>query len=161
MKYTEPDIEHIYKETLDCAIAGLSNLPVANGREPSFQGLNGWVYEQTIRFCLENELSILGAVFAVKEQFPLRGRAKADLLVGRVAIEIKAAGFFGDDSEKYKKYRAIASEKNLRYLYITRQESHRPYYLAAQYAFGSGKAFFLTESHAWRNFVEAVLEGNI
>ena len=37
----------------------------------------------------------------IEEQVPLYGRTKIDLLVSRVAVEIKALGSFGDDARKY------------------------------------------------------------
>lgn len=160
MRFTETDIDALFVENLQRAISSLANITVAGGRPPAFQGLNGWVYEQTIRFCLENELDLLGLLLPVSEQFKLKGRAKADLLVGTTAIEIKAGGLFGDDSEKYRKYKNITEEKSLSYLYITRQENYRPYYLATKEIFGNEHAFFLNEPGSWNKFVKAVLRTN-
>jgi hypothetical protein len=160
MKFTEEEIDSLFVENLQRATSVLSSLPVAAGRKPTFQGLNGWLYEQTIRFCLEEELRLLDITLPISEQFQLKGRARADLLVGQTAVEIKAGGLFGDDSEKYRKYKAITAERNLKYLYITRQETHQPYYLATKAVFGPNGAFFLSENGSWRNFVLAVAASN-
>ena len=157
------DIERIYEENLALAVARLQDVPVARGRKPSFQGLNGWVYEQTIRSCLEDELQRQGLSLPIQDQQTLKGRAKVDLFVGNAtAIEIKAGGVFGDDAEKYKKYCAIArsEEKKWTYLYVTRKESHKPYYEATKEVFGQDSAFFLNEENGWHDFVAAVIKAN-
>ena len=161
MKYSEEKIEKIYKDNLDLAKDSLKKLPVSSGKEISLRGLNGWVYEQTIQFCLIEELELLSSgPFDVEEQFKIKGRAKADLLVGNTAIEIKAGGIFGNESEKYKKYKAILNESGYSYLYITKQETHAPYRKAIQEAFGEKCCFFLSDKNSWRDFVNAVIPAN-
>lgn len=98
------------RRILNAARQLLASLPVAEKREPNTKGLSGWVYEQTVRHCLSEELITLGLCPTIEEQVPLYGRTKIDLLVGRVAIEIKALGFFGDDARKYSRYRAKVEE---------------------------------------------------
>lgn len=156
------DIERIYDKSLSHAIASLQANPVARGRKPSFQGLNGWIYEQTIRSCLEDELQAVGLSLPIKDQQALRGRAKVDLFVGdATAIEIKAGGIFGDDAEKYRKYCAIArNERKWTYLYVTRIETYKPYYEATKEVFWHNSAFFLNEENGWRDFVAAVIYAN-
>jgi len=112
MKYNERTIEKIYQENLIVARQLLASLTIAEGREPNLTGLNGWVYEQTIRYCLCQELIAQGLSPIIKEQVPLYGRTKIDLLVGRLAIEIKALGSFGDDAKKYTKYKAKVEKKD-------------------------------------------------
>ena len=126
MKYDENEVEKLYQENLSAARQLLASLPVAEGREPTTKGLNGWVYEQTIRHCLSQELIALGIFPIIKEQVPLYGRTKIDLLVGRVAVEIKALGSFGDDARKYSKYRTKVEEKGWVYCYLTRSETYQP-----------------------------------
>ena len=161
-KYRGCDIERIYTENLSIAIDGLKDIPVARGRKPAFQGLNGWVYEQTIRSCLEDELKQIGLMLEIRDQVTLQGRAKVDLFVGTAtAIEIKAGGIFGDDADKYRGYRAIARDtKQWTYLYVTRKETHRPYYEATKQVFGPEAAFFLNEDQGWADFVSAVVQAN-
>ena len=136
MRYDEFEIERLYQENLSAARQLLASLPVAEGREPTTKGLNGWVYEQTICHCLSQELKVLGILPSIAEQVPLYGRVKIDLLVGRVAIEIKALGSFGDDAKKYSGYRTKVEQKGWVYCYLTRGETYRPYRLATEEAFG-------------------------
>lgn len=161
MKYNGSDIERIFNENLSLAAIGLETIPIARGRKPSFQGLNGWVYEQTIHSCLEDELLLQNISLPITQQKTLKGRAKVDLFVGlNTAIEIKAGGIFGDDSEKYKKYCSIAAEIGWTYLYITKRETHKPYYEATKAVFGDDSAFFLNEETGWEDFVNAVIKAN-
>lgn len=161
MKYSEVSIEEIYSKNLELAVGSLAKLPITKGREPKFQGLNGWVYEQTLRSCLEDELERIGITLSISEQVKLKGRAKADLLVGRTAIEIKAGGLFGDDSEKYGRYKKFTNEMNIAYLYITRHETYRPYYLATQSVFGEAHSFFLSEKGTWERFISTLVSTNL
>lgn len=160
MKYSEKEIEDIFNKNVNLATQALSNIPVAKGKEPSLRGLNGWVFEQTIQSCLVDELALLGKNYQISEQFKISGRAKADLLVGKTAIEIKAGGMFGDESEKYKRYKTILTERDILYLYITMHETYPPYREAMKKAFGEDSCFFLSEKNAWKNFVMAVISRN-
>ena len=136
-------------------------MPVAEGREPSFTGLSGWIYEQTICYCLSQELKALGIPPSISQQEPLYGRVKIDLLVGRVAIEIKSLGSFGDDAKKYSKYRTKVERKKWVYCYLTRSETYQPYRLAVEEAFGEKRTFFLDTPGDWKRFVEEVLNNNL
>jgi len=158
MKYDESEIEKLYQQSLSAARQALALLPVAEGREPAIKGLNGWVYEQTIRHCLSEELMALGISPIIKEQVPLYGRSKIDLLVGRVAVEIKALGSFGDDARKYSEYRAKVEDKGWAYCYLTRSETYHPYRLATESTFGKERAFFLDAQGDWQRFVKEVVK---
>ncbi len=161
MKYNGSEIERIFNENLSLATTGLETIPIARGRKPSFQGLNGWVYEQTIHSCLEDELLLQDISLPITQQKTLKGRAKVDLFVGlRTAIEIKAGGIFGDDAVKYQKYCNIAAEIGWTYLYVTKRETHKPYYNATKATFGPDAAFFLDEETGWHDFVNAVIRAN-
>lgn len=157
MKYNEHEIGTIYQKNLTDARQRLASLPVAEGREPNIQGLNGWVYEQTIHHCLTEELKMLGLSPEIKEQVPLYRRAKIDLLVGNVAVEIKAKGSFGDDDKKYSGYRDEVKKKGWVYCYLTGSETHPPYRTATKSAFGK-RSFFLDEGGDWERFVREVVE---
>jgi len=160
MRHNEESIENLYQRNLEDAYLLLSSLQVAEGRKPNIKGLNGWVYEQTIRYCLCQELLLLGLSPIIREQVYLYGRARIDLLVGKVAIEIKALGSFGSDIEKYKKYRAKVEEKGWTYFYLTRSESYRPYRIAFESIFGKNRSFFLDTSGDWARFISEV-RGNL
>lgn len=158
MKYDEHKIEKLYQENLSSARQLLASLPVAEGRQPTTKGLNGWIYEQTIRYCLSQELTALEVFPNITEQVPLQGRAKIDLLVGRVAVEVKALGSFGADDKKYIGYRTKVEEKGWSYCYLTRSETYHPYRLATETVFGKEHAFFLDTHGDWEKFVAEVLK---
>ncbi|MGA3207131.1 MAG: hypothetical protein ABSE05_04850 [Syntrophales bacterium] len=161
MRYDELEIKRLYKENLSAAEQLLASLPVAEGRKPTTKGLNGWVYEQTICHCLLQELKVLGIVPSkedIKEQVTLYGRAKIDLLIGRVAIEIKAGGSFGDDAKKYSAYRTKVEQKEWVYCYLTGGETYPPYRLATEKAFGKERAFFMDTPGDWERFVKEILK---
>jgi len=159
IKYDEDAIEELYQRNLTDACKRLASLDVAEGREPHIKGLNGWVYEQTIHYCLYQELRLLGLSPTVKDQVPLYGRVKIDLLVDRVAIEIKARGSFGDDdAEKYRRYRSKVEEKKWIYLYLTRCETYKPYRIATENVFNKERAFFLDTRGDWKRFIVTIKE---
>lgn len=158
MKYDEQTVENLYQQNLTDAHQLLASLNVAEERKPNIKGLDGWIYEQTIRYCLCQELLSLGLSPKVEEQVPLYGRTKIDLLVGRVAIEIKALGAFGDDAEKYRRYRTKVEEKGWIYCYLTRRETHLPYRKATESAFGKERAFFLDMEGDWKRFIREVVK---
>ena len=157
MKYNEHEVERLYQESLSAAWQMLASLPVAEGRQPTTKGLNGWVYEQTIRHCLCEELKELGIAPTIEEQVKLQGRTKVDLLVGKIAVEIKALGIFDKkDARKYSLYRAKAEENGWRYFYLTRKETYRPYRVSMQSTFGEERAFFLDTEGDWERFVNEI-----
>lgn len=156
MKYDEYTVKNLYEENLSDVKQRLASLACAEGRKPTMTGLNGWIYEQTIRHCLSQELTALGISPIIQEQVPLYGRAKVDLLVGRVAIEIKARGSFGDDARKYSTYRSKVEERGWIYCYLTGGESYDPYRLATESTFGKDCAFFLDKDGEWDRFVREV-----
>ncbi len=159
MLYDEKEIEEIYQRNLDAAGRLLSTLQVADGRMPKVGGLSGWIYEQTIRYCLEKELLYRGLRIPIEEQVPISGRAKVDLLLdGKVAIEIKSLGSFGSDIEKFRKYIPLVLKKGWIYLYLTRRERHEPYRKAFEEMFSRRHAFFLDTEGEWARFVGTVLE---
>ncbi len=159
MLYDEKQIEEIYQRNLDAAKRLLSTLQVEDGRMPKVGGLSGWVYEQTIRYCLEKELLYRGLRISIEEQVPISGRAKVDFLLdGKVAIEVKSLGSFGGDIDKFRKYIPVVLEKGWVYLYLTRRERHEPYREAFEELFSRSHAFFLDTEGEWARFVETVLK---
>jgi hypothetical protein len=156
MKYDEETIEKLYQKNLNITHKRLASVPIAEGREPNIKGLNGWVYEQTIRYCILQELESIGLTPIVNEQVTLFGRVKIDLVISKVAIEIKALGSFGNDVEKYKKYRVKVEERGWEYFYLTRSETYKPYRLETVSTFGEERAFFLDKKGDWGRFVSEV-----
>ena len=111
--FDEDAIWALFYSNLKQAKAYLATLKVYCGKEPVFAGLSGWVFEQTIQHCIWGELENKGAKLTIAEQVSLGGRAKADLAVGNVAIEIKMSGLFGlGDVHRYRQYRRAAEEED-------------------------------------------------
>ncbi len=159
MIYNERLIEELYQRNLVDAHKLLASIQVADGRGPNVKGLSGWVYEQTIRYCLEQELKSRNIHPPIKEQIPISGRAKIDLLISRVAIEIKSRGAFSRYfKEKYKKYRAEVEKRGWVYFYITGRERYYNYRLMAENTFGKNRAFFLDTDGDWERFVMELIE---
>jgi hypothetical protein len=155
--FSEEQIIALTNKNLAVAKKNLSDIPVFCGEEPSLAGLHGWVFEQTIRYCLQRELKAKGLNPKMVEQAPIVGRAKADLAIEHVLVEIKTGGLFGmGDVEKYRRYRAAAERKGCRYLYLTAQENYEPYYKGTLEAIGGGNAFFLDRQGAWDRFVRTI-----
>jgi hypothetical protein len=160
MKYTEIQVGSKYTDNLENANHALRNLDFARDSIVNFKGLNGWVFEQTIRQCLMDELRDKLDDIAFKDQEKLTGRATIDLVVGRVAIEIKSGGLFSDESEKYTKWRVAAYSMGWDYLYITLDETYPPFKVSAKKAFGYENTFFLNDPGSWSKFVNRVVELN-
>jgi len=92
--YNEDQIYELYSSSLTKAVRKLTEVPVFCGNEPSFSGLNGLVFEQTIQYCIKKELKAQKVKVEIVEQAKLRSRIKTDLRIGDVAIEIKQSGLF-------------------------------------------------------------------
>lgn len=87
MKFTESDIQTRFEKARDEAMELLSRLEVANGRKPEkLRGLTGWIYEQTIRSCLEEELEILGIAPEISEQVRLGKNSASPLIWSLVKL---------------------------------------------------------------------------
>jgi hypothetical protein len=160
MKYSEITVGLKYTDNLENANHALRNLDFASDGIINFKGLNGWVFEQTIRQCLMDELKDILDEIDFKEQENLAGRATVDLVVGRVAIEIKSGGLFSDESEKYTKWRVAAYAMGWDYLYITLDETYPQFKVSAKKAFGYENTFFLNDPGSWRKFVNRIVELN-
>jgi hypothetical protein len=144
-----------FEKNLKQAKNHLSKLSIFCGRDASFAGLGGWVFEQTIQHCIRKELSAKLIKASVDEQVSLGGRAKADLLVGSIAIEIKSGGLFGaTDIDRYRKYRKAAKAKGYKYIFISREETYKPYRDAIIKALGKKNVFFLNKPGEWHRVID-------
>jgi len=121
------------------------------------KGLRGWIFEQTVRTCLEEELEKCGISTSVREQVPIGGRASVDLLISTAAVEVKAAGFFDDVGERYRGYRDLIEAKGWQYFYLTLGETYEPYAKIARSTFGKNRAFFLDQKGDWDRFLSEVM----
>jgi hypothetical protein len=151
---TEKQINDLYETNRAKAIGLLKKLDVYCRGKVNVTGLNGWVYEQTIQYCMREELNAKGIEDEISEQANIGGRARADLRIGRVVVEVKAAGLFGrNDITKYGEHKRMAKSKGLSYLYVTRQEGYGPYRTGTVRELGKQNAFFLDEPGEWKRFM--------
>jgi hypothetical protein len=157
--YTESQVNKLFDSNYSSVVHKLEELTVYCGTEPAFGQLTGWVYEQTIQYCIRRELEARKVKAYIKEHVSLRGRAKADLKVNSVAIEIKHRGLFGSsDAAKYRDYKKAATANGWAYLFITGSESHRPYRTGITKALGRENVFFLDTKGDWKRFVRRLEE---
>jgi hypothetical protein len=157
--YDGTGIRSIFQQNLESAKSRLAELEVFCGRKADFGGLNGWVFEQTIQYCLRKELDARRLTHDIKEQHTLAGRTKADLLIGgRLAVEIKSRGLFSKSAiDRYRRYSEAAKRSGLVYLFLTASESYRPYRDGIADALGKESVFFLDEEGSWDRFVARVV----
>jgi len=117
-------IKHLLEANIRRAQEKLEQIPVFCGAPPRFSGLNGWVFEKTVQYLIRKHLRQRGIHAIIAEQVSLGGRARADLTVNNVALEIKAGGLFSSDAlRRYKQYQSLATKKGLRYIYLTLGET--------------------------------------
>jgi hypothetical protein len=95
MKYDANKIFELTEANLKLAKARLAELPICCGREPSIAGLHGWIFEQTLQFCIRGELAECGLYPDAEEQVAIGGRAKADFRLAHILLEVKTRGLFG------------------------------------------------------------------
>jgi hypothetical protein len=153
-KFDEKNIQRLFDRNLETAKERLASLMFCSRGAPSFKGLSGWVFEQTVQDCLRKELKALGIRAEIHEQVSLGGRAKADFLIGTIAMEVKTSGLFDRNAaNRYRRYRAAAEEKGYVYLYLTLHETWLPYRKAMLKALGQRNAFFLDTPGDWRRLI--------
>lgn len=158
MIFNEQEVWDLYDTNLIQAQNKLSEIEVYCGRKAEFAGLSGWVFEQTIKYCILKELEAKGVKAEVREQVSLGGRAKADLAVGQAAIELKTSGLFGiGDVERYRKYKKDAEAQRFkRYLYLTWEETYFPYKEGLNQALGKNNVFYLKDNGEWQRFIYVI-----
>jgi hypothetical protein len=157
-RFTQSQVWKVYEDNLGSAEKALKRLQVFSGRSPTFTGLTGWVFEQTIQYCLRSDLEARGLSFTIEEQAKLGARGKADLLLGRVAIEVKLSGLFSEAGiATYRKYSKLAHKARLDYLYITGGERYKHYRDGVASAVGPQNVFFLDTPREWNRFVNRVV----
>jgi hypothetical protein len=158
-QFTDEQVGRLFESNLAEAKASLSKLSFCSTETPNFKGLSGWVFEQTVVHCLGQELRSRGIHATFREQVSLGGRVTTDLLVGNLAIELKAAGVFHKSAAiRYGKYKNAAEKKGYSYLYLTLRETYHPYRQAMQVCLGNENAFFLDTRGDWRRLVERITQ---
>ncbi len=163
MKFDNAGVHDLFKRSLKQAETALEAVSVWNGARPAFSGLSGWVFEQTVQWCLRQEASSAGVHLALSQHERLRPKVLVDLVVQRedgtrIFIEIKARGLFSmNDAEKYKNHAGNARAQKSEFLFLTLGESYEPYADAIRGAIGSENCFFLDRDGDWARFVGHVL----
>ncbi len=156
--YNEYQVYKLYLSSLKSATRMLKQIRVFCGNEPNFSGLDGWVFEQTIQYCIKKELKARKVKAEIAEQVKLKSRIKVDLKIGNAAIEIKKSGLFSaSDVAKYRKYRKAVNDLGLEYLFITGGERYQPYRRGITTALGKANTFFLDTSGDWKRFINRLV----
>jgi hypothetical protein len=162
--YDESRIRELFCRNLEAARDKLSELQVYCGRSPTFTLLSGWVYEQTVHYCIKRELQRLKIKAPITEQVSLGSRVKADLTVGNVvAVEIKRSGLFSPTAAaKYGEHAEAAKQKGLEYLYVSGKETYEKYRQAVRGKVGEENTFFLDpddrDDGEWRRFIDRLVD---
>lgn len=157
MKFSGLSVLDLVEKNLRIARKKLAELPVYCGNEPTFGDLHGWVFEQTVQWCLLHELATFGLKPEIEEQVKLTGRAKVDFRVGRVMVELKTGGLFSmGDVAKYRRYRQTAESLGYRYLFVSKYEDCERYQPRILKGIGRENVFNLNQPNHWKRFVQAV-----
>ena len=157
--YNEATISELYQRNVARAEASLRKLEVFCCEGCKLGELSGWVFEQTIRYCLQKELAAQGLPSNAGEQHSLGGKMKANLAIGGLAIQIKLSDVFAvDQLARYGQYRRAAEEKGLQYLLLTAGASYpASYRRGLGGVVGSGNVFFFDEPMGWERFVKRIV----
>jgi hypothetical protein len=156
--FNEKRVIDSFDSNLKEAENALGRLRFCRSHAAKFFGLTGWVFEQSIQDCICQELEAQNISPPTREQERLVGRAKVDLLVGSVAIEIKAHNVWDRKAApRYQKYQSDARSKGYTYLFISGREEYLPFRELMLEALGRENAFFLDQPGDWDRFVERIL----
>ena len=99
---SDNDIKRLYEQNKKIALQSLQTLPIYGGNNINILGLNGWIFEQVIRYCLKQEFSSRGIKIPYLEQVKIKSRAKVDLCLNdHIWIENKVSGIY--DKKDLKK----------------------------------------------------------
>lgn len=117
------------------------------------------MFEQTVRHCVRQELAARGFDPPIREQWTIAGTRKvADLLVERVAVEVKESGLFDHASvAKYRDCQAHATAAGFHYLYLAGIETNQRLRAGMREAVGAENAFYLDHAGDWRRFVDRLV----
>lgn len=167
MKYDNTQINAEFNKNLEDAKQALTSLPFCQTHEVD-KLLKGWVFEQTVAKCLQEELSDISEI---KQQYKFsrfeiqdgtKSRGTADLAIfykdRKYLVELKYSGIFSSgDTEKYKKYRKLIEKNKFQYLYLSLKETHKPYADECREAFGKENVFLLDENGDWERFINSIM----
>ncbi len=159
--FNEYKIGELFNSNLSEAKELLSSLDIFCGNDINIKGLNGWVFEQTVQYCIRKELELLKiqAKYSEQEKIHKRG-ASVDLVINNIAIEIKKSGLFCQaDIAKYEKYKEYAIKQGFKeYLFISGVEEAKLYRAKMQEIIGLNNTFFLDIPNEWNRFMNRLIE---
>ena len=159
MKYDNKKIDAEFEKNLEETKNALTSLSFCQTAEVD-KLLKGWVFEQTIAKCLQEELN---SELKIEQQFKFssfkkqdekKSRGTADLAIGykgrKFLVEIKHTGIFSvGDIEKYAKYRNLVEKNGFRYLYLSKSETYKPFAEKYRKVFGKENVFLLDVEGDW------------
>ena len=163
MKFNNTQINFEFEKNLKEAIDALTSLSFCQTPKVD-KLLKGWVFEQTIAKCLQEEFN---NELIIEQQYKLsslklqdnkKSRGTADLVIElngkKFFLEIKHTGIFNiDDFEKYKKYKNIINQNGFTYLYLSKSETHKPFTEKSKDIFGTENVFLLDVKGDWERFI--------
>lgn len=152
----EEVLEHYKKYRRECEEV-LSKIACYQGWKITIRGLNGWIFENLVADLIKREIPSVD-ITPQPKLYP-KGGAKADLLINnRIAVETKVAGVYSNEYiERLGKNKEAAKKKGWTYLYISLEESWRPYYEKTLNEVGQQNAFFLDRHEGdWNRFIKRI-----
>jgi hypothetical protein len=168
MKYDKEKIDAKFNKNLEEAKQVLLDLAFCQTVEVH-KSLKGWVFEQTIAKCLQDEFNSEIKIeqqfkfSSFKEQEGKKCRGTADFAIDykgkKIFVELKQSGIFSsEDADKYKKYRKLIEKQDngFRYLYLSQKETHNPYAEKCREVFGKENVFLLDVEGDWERFIESI-----
>ena len=167
MKYDNKLIKAEFEKNLEEAKKALTSLSFCKTPEVD-KLLKGWVFEQTVAKCLQEELSNISKIeqqykfssFEIQDETKSRGTADLAIFYKdrKYLVEIKHSGIFSKgDTEKYKKYRKLIEKNKFQYLYLSLKETHEPFAKECREVFGTENVFILDVDGDWERFIESII----
>ena len=166
MKYDNTKINAEFEKNLEEAKKALTPLFFCETTEIP-KSLKGWVFEQTIAKCLQEEFN---SEIEIEQEFRFssfeiqdgnKSRGTADLAIDykgkKLLVELKHTGIFDKEGiEKHKKYRKLIEDNGFRYLYLAKSETYEPYAEKYREVFGRENVFLLDVEGDWKRFIETI-----
>ena len=158
--FNEDKIEKLFQKNKDLALEQLKDLAIYcdNSNNIIIPGLNGWLYEQTIQYCIRKELKNKGLKATIVEQAKLDSRKKVDLQINdNIAIEVKYTGLFHPkDIDKYKENKKTSNKNKVTYLFLSGWEGSNNYRKRIKSSLGKNNAFYIDEEGEWNRFMNTI-----
>ena len=155
--YIQEQINDLYEKNLRDAKRKLSTLQVYCGKEPVMAGLNGWVYERTIQYCLGRELRARGNKTKWSSKRKLAIESKLISKLAMLPLRLSGLAFLvALTSPSSGSYNKVANILGLHYLYLTGNEGYLRYRNGIIAKLGKESGFFLDTPREWARFVSRI-----